>query len=104
MSQCIAALAVALFGGQPLTVALSTAPQALFIKVLFGIADANNIKFEAMYAWTGLWYVDAHSTLSCEVVYECSHSSRVCVCVCVLQDCILFAIVCHNEHVRVTEV
>ena len=48
-SQAFGGVVFALIGGQPLIVMLSTAPLALFIKVIYDIAIANNIAFLSMY-------------------------------------------------------
>jgi HCO3- transporter integral membrane domain len=54
-SQMFGGLVFALFGGQPLIILLSTAPLALYIKVIYSISEANDFNFFSMYAWVGLW-------------------------------------------------
>ena len=54
-SQTIGGLVFGFFAGEPLIILLSTAPLALYIKVIYGIAASNHVDFLSMYAWTGLW-------------------------------------------------
>lgn len=54
-SQTIGGLFFALFGGQPMVILLTTAPLALYTKVIKNISDDLGLDFVAMYACTGLW-------------------------------------------------
>ncbi len=45
----------AIFGGQPLTILLTTAPISLYIRIVYGVCELNKLDFSAMYAWVGLW-------------------------------------------------
>ncbi len=53
--QTVGALVFSLLAGQPLVVVMTTAPLALFIKIIYSIAEDFDIDFLAFYAATGLW-------------------------------------------------
>ncbi|XP_022783031.1 sodium bicarbonate transporter-like protein 11 [Stylophora pistillata] len=55
ISQSVGGILFALFGGQPLIVLLTTAPLALYIKVIYNIAADFDLDFFALYSCTGLW-------------------------------------------------
>ncbi|CAH8628613.1 unnamed protein product [Schistosoma mattheei] len=55
MGQTIGGLCYGVFGGQPLLVLLSTAPLALYIKIIYTISETYSINFYAMYACIGLF-------------------------------------------------
>ncbi|XP_046650658.1 LOW QUALITY PROTEIN: solute carrier family 4 member 11-like [Daphnia pulicaria] len=55
MGQTIGGLFFAIFGGQPLMILLTTAPLALYIKVISSICDDFQLDFFAMYGCVGLW-------------------------------------------------
>ncbi|CAH3171756.1 unnamed protein product [Porites lobata] len=55
ISQAIGGIIFALFGGQPLIVLLTTAPLALYIKVIYNISADFDLDFLALYSCTGLW-------------------------------------------------
>ena len=55
VGQTIGALTFAFFAGQPLVVVMTTAPLALFIKIIYSIASDFGINFLAFYAMIGLW-------------------------------------------------
>ncbi|XP_076800727.1 solute carrier family 4 member 11-like isoform X2 [Clavelina lepadiformis] len=55
MSQTIGGLAFAIFSGQPMLIILTTAPLALYVKVIMIVSDSFDLNFRAMYAMTGLW-------------------------------------------------
>ena len=55
VGQTIGALTFAIFSGQPLVVVMTTAPLALFIKIIYMIADDFGIDFLAFYAMIGIW-------------------------------------------------
>ncbi|XP_045159936.2 solute carrier family 4 member 11-like isoform X2 [Mercenaria mercenaria] len=54
-SQCAGGILFALFGGQPLIVLLTTAPLALYTKIIFSISEDFDLDFNAMFACVGLW-------------------------------------------------
>lgn len=54
-SQAIGGIFFALFGGQPMVILLTTAPLALYTKVIYVICAEWELDFVAMYACTGLW-------------------------------------------------
>ncbi|XP_052688843.1 solute carrier family 4 member 11-like isoform X2 [Crassostrea angulata] len=54
-SQCVGGLLFAVFGGQPLIVLLTTAPLALYTKIIYSICEDFDLNFNAMFACTGLW-------------------------------------------------
>ncbi|XP_052090408.1 solute carrier family 4 member 11-like isoform X1 [Mytilus californianus] len=54
-SQCLGGLLFAVFGGQPLIVLLTTAPLALYTKIIYSISDDFGLDFNAMFACVGLW-------------------------------------------------
>lgn len=55
ISQALGGTLFALFGGQPLIVLLTTAPLALYIKVIYNISADFDLDFLALYSCTGLW-------------------------------------------------
>ena len=55
IGQTIGALIFSLFAGQPLVVVMTTAPLALFIKIIYKIAEEFSFDFLAFYACIGLW-------------------------------------------------
>lgn len=55
ISQAFGGILFALFGGQPLIVLLTTAPLALYIKVIYNISADFDLDFLALYSCTGLW-------------------------------------------------
>ncbi|RUS79245.1 hypothetical protein EGW08_012975, partial [Elysia chlorotica] len=54
-SQMFGGIAFALFGGQPLIVLLTTAPLALYTKIIFSISEDFDLDFRAFFACVGLW-------------------------------------------------
>ncbi|XP_061163740.1 solute carrier family 4 member 11-like isoform X2 [Saccostrea echinata] len=54
-SQMFGGLVFAFFGGTPHIVLLTTAPLALYTKIIFSICEDFDIDFPAMYACVGLW-------------------------------------------------
>ncbi|KAK3799451.1 hypothetical protein RRG08_009992 [Elysia crispata] len=54
-SQMFGGIAFALFGGQPLIVLLTTAPLALYTKIIFSISEDFGLDFRAFFACVGLW-------------------------------------------------
>ncbi|XP_031566650.1 sodium bicarbonate transporter-like protein 11 [Actinia tenebrosa] len=55
ISQSCGGIVFSLFAGQPMIVLLTTAPLALYVKVIHSICDDFNLDFFAMYTMTGLW-------------------------------------------------
>ena len=55
VGQTFGAIIFAILSGQPLVVVMTTAPLALFIKIIYTIALDFNIDFLAFYAAIGLW-------------------------------------------------
>jgi hypothetical protein len=53
--QVICGVGFAIFGGQPLTIVMTTAPFTLFSSLLYGIAQNLQVPFLPLYAWTGLF-------------------------------------------------
>ncbi len=53
--QLVAGCSFALIGGQPLVIVMTTAPFALFTRVLYGIAQSLGVPFLPLYAWTGIF-------------------------------------------------
>lgn len=53
--QTIGGLIYVIFGGQPLLIMLTTAPLALYIKVIYSICEDFELDFFAFYAAVGLW-------------------------------------------------
>ncbi|XP_052776560.1 solute carrier family 4 member 11-like isoform X2 [Mya arenaria] len=54
-SQCFGGLVFALVGGQPLIVLLTTAPLALYTKIIYSVCEDFDLDFPAMFACVGLW-------------------------------------------------
>ena len=55
VGQTFGAIIFSLLAGQPLVVVMTTAPLALFIKIIYSIAQKFGIDFLAFYAAIGLW-------------------------------------------------
>ena len=55
VGQTIGAIVFTLLSGQPLVVVMTTAPLALFIKIIYAIAEQFGFNFLAFYAAIGLW-------------------------------------------------
>uniref|UniRef100_A0A1I8HGT6 UDENN domain-containing protein n=2 Tax=Macrostomum lignano TaxID=282301 RepID=A0A1I8HGT6_9PLAT len=55
LSQCIGGVAFALIGGQPLIVPLTTAPIALYTRIIFELSQSFEVDFLALYGWVGLF-------------------------------------------------
>ncbi|XP_013791827.2 sodium bicarbonate transporter-like protein 11, partial [Limulus polyphemus] len=55
IGQTLGGLLFATLGGQPLVIIMTTAPLALYIKVIYSICEDFNLNFYAMYACVGLW-------------------------------------------------
>ena len=55
VGQTFGALIFAIFAGQPLVVVMTTAPLALFIKIIYSIASDFGVPFLPFYAAIGLW-------------------------------------------------
>ncbi|CAG0899128.1 unnamed protein product, partial [Cyprideis torosa] len=55
IGQTIGGLAWVIFSGQPLMVQLTTAPLAIYIKVIYSICEDFELDFYAMYCCVGLW-------------------------------------------------
>ncbi|XP_077967625.1 solute carrier family 4 member 11-like isoform X2 [Styela clava] len=55
MAQTFGGLVFSLFSGQPLLVLLTTAPLALYVKVIKMVSGVINVDFLALYAMVGLW-------------------------------------------------
>ena len=55
VGQVIGAITFTIFSGQPLVVVMTTAPLALFIKIIYSISEDFGINFLAFYAMIGLW-------------------------------------------------
>ncbi|XP_078353100.1 solute carrier family 4 member 11-like isoform X2 [Oculina patagonica] len=55
ISQAVGGGLFALIGGQPLIVMLTTAPLALYVKVIYNISVDHDLDFFALYSCTGLW-------------------------------------------------
>ena len=55
VGQTFGALIFAVLSGQPLVVVMTTAPLALFIKIIYSIAEEFEIDFLAFYGAIGLW-------------------------------------------------
>ncbi|XP_069127298.1 solute carrier family 4 member 11-like isoform X1 [Argopecten irradians] len=54
-SQCFGGVLFSVFGGQPLIVLLTTAPLALYTKLIYNICEDFDLDFYAMFACVGLW-------------------------------------------------
>ncbi|KAK7496612.1 hypothetical protein BaRGS_00012264, partial [Batillaria attramentaria] len=54
-SQTFGGLVFALFGGTPQIVLLTTAPLAIYSKIIYNISSDFDLNFPAMYACVGLW-------------------------------------------------
>ncbi len=55
VGQTIGAITFSLVAGQPLVVVMTTAPLALFIKIIYSISEDFEIDFLAFYGMIGLW-------------------------------------------------
>ncbi|CAG9530637.1 unnamed protein product [Cercopithifilaria johnstoni] len=54
-AQALGGIFFAIFGGQPIIILLTTVPLAIYIKVIYKIAEELGYDFFAMYACVGLW-------------------------------------------------
>ncbi|MCP9261770.1 Sodium bicarbonate transporter-like protein 11 [Dirofilaria immitis] len=54
-AQALGGIFFAVFGGQPMIILLTTVPLAIYIKVIYKIAEELGYDFFAMYACVGLW-------------------------------------------------
>ncbi|XP_041356838.1 sodium bicarbonate transporter-like protein 11 [Gigantopelta aegis] len=54
-TQTFGGLVFAVFGGSPQIVLLTTAPLALFTKIIFSICEDYEMQFQSMYCCVGLW-------------------------------------------------
>ncbi|VIO94144.1 Uncharacterized protein BM_BM14771 [Brugia malayi] len=54
-AQALGGIFFAIFGGQPMIILLTTVPLAIYIKVIYKIAEELGYDFFAMYACVGLW-------------------------------------------------
>jgi hypothetical protein len=54
-STAICGMVYALTAGQPLTIIGSTGPVLAFVAALYKLAEAQNLPFLPLYAWTGIW-------------------------------------------------
>ncbi|XP_070563551.1 solute carrier family 4 member 11-like isoform X2 [Ptychodera flava] len=54
-SQAVGGLFFSLFGGQPLIILLTTAPLALYIKIIYSVAEDFDLDFFSVYACVGIW-------------------------------------------------
>lgn len=70
-SQTIGGIFFAIFGGQPMVILLTTAPLALFTKVIYNICEDWDLDFGAMFACTGLW------NSAFLVVYSITDASKI---------------------------
>ncbi|XP_077136433.1 solute carrier family 4 member 11 isoform X8 [Ranitomeya variabilis] len=73
IGQGIGGVIYSLLSGQPLVVLLTTAPLAIYIKVIVGICDDYNLDFKAFYAWTGLWnscFLILYALFNCSMVMK----------------------------------
>ncbi|VDK68416.1 unnamed protein product [Litomosoides sigmodontis] len=55
IAQALGGIFFAIFGGQPMIILLTTVPLAIYIKVIYKIAEELGYDFFAMYACVGLW-------------------------------------------------
>ncbi|PAA57199.1 hypothetical protein BOX15_Mlig006279g1 [Macrostomum lignano] len=55
LSQSIAGIAFALLGGQPLIVMLTTAPLALYTRIIYDLSKEHKLDFFAFFGWVGLF-------------------------------------------------
>ncbi|XP_073442861.1 solute carrier family 4 member 11 isoform X3 [Dendrobates tinctorius] len=73
IGQGIGGVIYAVLAGQPLVVLLTTAPLAIYIKVIVGICDDYDLDFKAFYAWTGLWnscFLILYSLFNCSMLMK----------------------------------
>ncbi|XP_069601229.1 solute carrier family 4 member 11 isoform X4 [Ranitomeya imitator] len=73
IGQGIGGVIYSVLSGQPLVVLLTTAPLAIYIKVIVGICDDYNLDFKAFYAWTGLWnscFLILYALFNCSMVMK----------------------------------
>uniref|UniRef100_A0A914WXG6 Bicarbonate transporter-like transmembrane domain-containing protein n=1 Tax=Plectus sambesii TaxID=2011161 RepID=A0A914WXG6_9BILA len=54
-AQAVGGIFFAIFSGQPMNIALTSAPLAIYIKVIYTISESFGYDFFAMYACVGLW-------------------------------------------------
>ena len=77
VGQTIGAITFSLVAGQPLVVVMTTAPLALFIKVIYTIAEDFEIDFLPFYGMIGLWntfFLTIYSAFNMSVLMK--YSSR----------------------------
>ncbi|XP_060064825.1 solute carrier family 4 member 11-like [Ylistrum balloti] len=77
-SQTFGGLVFALFGGTPLIVLLTTAPLALYTKIIHTICKEFSLDFRAMYACVGLWnsfFLFLYATFDLSVLMQWSTRS-----------------------------
>nr|XP_039248412.1 sodium bicarbonate transporter-like protein 11 isoform X1 [Styela clava] len=55
LAQTFGGLVFSLISGQPLLVLITTAPLALYVKVIYMVSDVISVDFLALYAMVGLW-------------------------------------------------
>jgi len=81
ISQAFGGILFALFGGQPLIVLLTTAPLALYIKVIYNISADFDLDFSALYSCTGLWnafFLFVYSTFGLSQIMKWSTRQVLC--------------------------
>ncbi|KAL4230219.1 hypothetical protein ACF0H5_010604 [Mactra antiquata] len=77
-SQAIGGLAFALIGGTPQIVLLTTAPLALYTKIIYSICQDFDLNFQAMFCCVGLWntfFLFLYSAFDLSVVMKWSTRS-----------------------------
>ncbi|XP_076468125.1 solute carrier family 4 member 11-like isoform X2 [Babylonia areolata] len=77
-SQTFGGLIFAVFGGTPQIVLLTTAPLAIYSKIIYNISKDFDINFPAMYACVGLWnafFLILYSVLDLSVLMQFSTRS-----------------------------
>ncbi|KAL8588109.1 hypothetical protein ACOMHN_067211 [Nucella lapillus] len=77
-SQTFGGLIFALFGGTPQIVLLTTAPLAIYSKIIYNISEDFDLNFPAMYACVGLWnafFLVLYSVLDLSVLMQFSTRS-----------------------------
>ncbi|PAA94733.1 hypothetical protein BOX15_Mlig030243g1 [Macrostomum lignano] len=55
LSQGIGGVVFALIGGQPLIVMLTTAPLALYTRIIYEVSEAHGLDFFALFGWVGVF-------------------------------------------------
>lgn len=74
-AQAIGGLLFALFGGSPMIVLLSTAPLALYTKVVYAVSVQSGFPFFAVFGWTGIFtglFLVAYALLEASVLMKYS--------------------------------